>query len=40
LFQREARHAAPAGWVRERIGKLMTRRIFQDSNLRPTRNMP
>jgi type I restriction enzyme M protein len=28
LFQREARRVAPAGWVRERIGKLMTRRIF------------
>ena len=28
LFQREARRVAPSGWVRERIGKLMTRRIF------------
>jgi type I restriction enzyme M protein len=30
LFQREARRVAPAGWVRERIGKLMTRRIFPE----------
>ena len=28
LFQREARRVAPAGWVREQIGNLMTRRIF------------
>ena len=30
LFQREGRRVAPAGWVRERIGKLMTRRIFPE----------
>jgi len=30
LFQREARRVAPAGWVRERIGRLMTRRIFPE----------
>ena len=30
LFQREAHRVAPAGWVRERIAKLMNRRIFPE----------